>query len=119
MVVDHLAKPLIRARELEPWRTDLAAVAKIPGMHCKISGMVNEADMAQWRASDFAPYVDVALELFGPGRLMFGSDWPVCRLAGEYREVLAAAQATLAGLSANERAAVFGGNAVRFYHLPD
>ena len=117
MVVDHLAKPLIRARELEPWRTDLAAVAKIPGMHCKISGMVNEADMARWRATDFAPFVDVALELFGPSRLMFGSDWPVCRLAGEYSEVLAAAQSTLASLSADERAGVFGGNAIRFYGL--
>jgi L-fuconolactonase len=118
MIVDHLAKPLIRAGELEPWRTDLAAVARIPGMHCKISGMVNEADMAGWRAADFVPYVDTALDLFGPSRLMFGSDWPVCRLAGEYSEVLAAAQATLAGLSADERAAVFGGNAIRFYQLP-
>ncbi len=117
MVVDHLAKPLIRARELEPWRTDLAAVARIPGMHCKISGMVNEADMARWRATDFAPFVDVALELFGPSRLMFGSDWPVCRLAGEYSEVLAAAQSTLASLSADERAGIFGGNAIRFYGL--
>ena len=117
MVVDHLAKPLIRARELEPWRTDLAAVAKIPGMHCKISGMVNEADMGRWCATDFAPFVDVASELFGPSRLMFGSDWPVCRLAGEYSEVLAAAQSTLASLSADERAGIFGGNAIRFYGL--
>ena len=109
MVVDHLAKPLIRARELEPWRTDLAAVARIPGMHCKISGMVNEADMARWRATDFGPFVDVALELFGPSRLMFGSDWPVCRLAGKYSEVLAAAQSTLTGLSADERAAYLAG----------
>jgi L-fuconolactonase len=117
MVVDHLAKPLIRAGELEPWRTDLAAVAKIPRINCKISGMVNEADMARWRTSDLAPYVTVALDLFGPSRLMFGSDWPVCRLAGEYSEVLAATQSTLAGLSADERAGVFGGNAIRFYGL--
>ena len=117
MVVDHLAKPLIRAGELEPWRTDLTAVARIPGMHCKISGMVNEADMARWRATDFAPFVDMALELFGPSRLMFGSDWPVCRLAGEYSEVLAATQSTLTGLSADERATVFGGTAIRFYEL--
>ncbi len=117
MVVDHLAKPLIRTGEIEPWRTDLAAVAKIPGMHCKISGMVNEADWHNWQAADFAPYVDAALELFGPERLMFGSDWPVCRLAGEYSEVLAAAQVNLSGLSAEERAAIFGRNAIRFYGL--
>jgi L-fuconolactonase len=117
MVVDHLAKPLIRAGELEPWRTDLAAVARIAGVHCKISGMVNEADMVQWRATDFAPYVAVALDLFGPSRLMFGSDWPVCRMAAEYSEVVAVAQSTLIGLSADERAGVFGGNAIRFYGL--
>jgi L-fuconolactonase len=118
MVVDHLAKPLIQTGGLEPWRTDLAAVARIPGMHCKISGMVNEADIKHWRAADFAPYVDTALEFFGPDRLMFGSDWPVCRLAGEYSEVLALAHSTLARLSATEHAAVFGGNAIQFYGLP-
>ena len=117
MVVNHLAKPLIRIGEIEPWRSDLAAVARIPGIHCKISGMVNEADWHNWNAADFAPYVDATLELFGPERLIFGSDWPVCRLAGEYSEVLAAAQVNLSGLSAEERAAIFGRNAIHFYGL--
>ena len=104
MVVDHLAKPLIRTSEIEPWRTDMVAVARIPGMHCKISGMATEADWHTWQATDFEPYVDATLELFGPERLMFGSDWPVCRLAGEYSDVLAATQVNLSGLSADEHA---------------
>jgi L-fuconolactonase len=117
MVVDHLAKPFIRTGRIEPWRTDLAAVAKIQGVHCKISGMVTEADWHTWQAADFEPYVDAALELFGPERLMFGSDWSVCRLAGEYSEVLAAAHVNIICVSAEERAAIFGRNAIRFYGL--
>ena len=118
MVVDHLAKPLIRCGEIELWRTDMVAVdINSLGIHCKISGMANEADWHTWQAADFKPYVDAALELFGPERLMFGSDSPVCRLAGEYSEVLAATQVNLSGLSADEHAAIFGQSAIRFYGL--
>jgi L-fuconolactonase len=118
MVIDHLAKPPIRRGELEPWQGDLAAIAKMPNMFCKISGLITEADPRHWQVADLIPYVETALELFGPERLMFGSDWPMCRLAGEYTEVIAAAHHALAGLSVHERAAVFGDTATRFYQLP-
>ncbi|MCA9228852.1 MAG: amidohydrolase family protein [Planctomycetales bacterium] len=118
MVIDHLAKPLIARGELEPWRSDLAEIARLPQIHCKVSGMITEADQAEWRAADLLPYVEKVVELFGPERLMFGSDWPVCRLAGEYSEVVASARYALSMLTANEQAAVFGRNAVSFYRLP-
>jgi L-fuconolactonase len=118
MVIDHLAKPRIRLGELEPWRSDLEAIAKFPHIFCKLSGMITEADPLQWQVTDLTPYVETALELFGPERLMFGSDWPMCRLAGEYSEVVATAQHLLGSLSVHERTAVFGGTAIRFYQLP-
>jgi L-fuconolactonase len=117
MVIDHLSKPLIAKGEMEPWRKDLAAVAQYPQICCKVSGMITEADHKQWQPADLVPYIDVALELFGPERLMYGSDWPVCRLAGEYQQVIDAARNGLSQLSSSEQAAVFGENAVRFYGL--
>ncbi|HTQ38857.1 MAG TPA: amidohydrolase family protein [Pirellulales bacterium] len=117
MVVDHLAKPLIGRGEFEPWQTDLAAVARVPDIYCKLSGMITEADHQRWSAEELFPYVDIVLDLFGPQRLMFGSDWPMCRLAGEYSEVLAAAHQALWSLSADERSDIFGKTASRFYRL--
>jgi L-fuconolactonase len=117
MVIDHLAKPSIRLGHLEPWRSDLAEVAKFPNIFCKISGIITEANNQAWRAIDLYPYIETALELFGPERLMFGSDWPVCRLAGEYSDVFAATQQAFANLSCDERAAIFGETAIRFYRL--
>ncbi len=116
-VIDHIAKPPIATGEFEPWLTDLRAVASIPGVHCKLSGMVTEADHASWTPDDLKPYVAHVVELFGYDRLMFGSDWPVCTLAGSYGQVFAAAEAALGPLPDEARAAVFGGNAVRFYGL--
>ena len=117
LIVDHLAKPNIKAGELAAWRADLQHVAALPGIHCKLSGMITEADHQSWRAADLLPYVETVLELFGPDRVLFGSDWPVCRLAGEYAEVVAATEYAVGKLSASERAAIFGGNAARFYDL--
>jgi L-fuconolactonase len=116
-VLDHLAKPRIKAGEMEPWRRDIRALAGRPNVCCKVSGLVTEAAWRQWQRADFAPYLEVVLEAFGPERLMFGSDWPVCLLAAEYREVVGIVEDLLTRLSDSERVAVWGGTAARFYGL--
>ncbi len=116
MVVDHIAKPAIADGVMEPWATDIAAVAEIPGVHCKVSGMVTEAGDG-WTADTLKPYVAHVVDIFGMDRLMWGSDWPVCRLAGEYDQVLNAALDAIGPLSDDDRAAFLGGNATRFYRL--
>jgi L-fucono-1,5-lactonase len=120
LVVDHLAKPRIREGVIEPWAGDLAALARHPNVACKVSGLVTEADWTAWTPAQLVPYVAHATEVFGPERLLFGSDWPVCLLAAGYAEVVAAATEALdrAGLGPAEREAVFGANAHRLYHLP-
>lgn len=116
-VVDHGAKPEIAAGRLDPWRDAIAAVAALPGVHCKISGLVTEASDA-WTLDDLRPYVDHLVACFGPERLMFGSDWPVCTLTASYGEVGNAARALLAPhCGPAETEAVFGSNAERFYDL--
>jgi L-fuconolactonase len=117
MVIDHIAKPLIAAHVREPWDRDMERVAQIPGMHCKLSGMITEADHAAWRTDDLRPYVQHVLKLFGPERLMFGSDWPVCRLAGSWKKVLAAFTQACGPVPQLEREKILGGTAVRFYGL--
>ncbi|WP_033263482.1 amidohydrolase family protein [Amycolatopsis vancoresmycina] len=115
-VLDHLAKPPIASGELEPWATELATLAREPNVVAKLSGLVTEAGKP-WRPEDLRPYADTALAAFGPDRLMVGSDWPVCLLAGTYAEVMAAADSLLADLSPAERDAVRGGTASRVYGL--
>ncbi|MFI9006122.1 amidohydrolase family protein [Actinosynnema sp. NPDC053489] len=116
-VLDHVSKPDIASGELEPWASLVRELAAEPNAFCKLSGMVTEADHASWTPADLRPYADVVLDAFGPRRVMFGSDWPVCLLAASYDEVLAAAEAVTAGLTAAERAEVFGGTAARAYRL--
>jgi L-fuconolactonase len=117
LVIDHIGKPNIAARQFDDWAAAMRAAAGIPGMHIKISGMVTEA-AAGWQPSDLQPYVHKLLELFGADRVMFGSDWPVCLLAAHsYEEVFEAASQCLAGLSESDRALVLGANARRFYGL--
>jgi L-fuconolactonase len=116
-VIDHLAKPPIATGELEPWRGLLRPFAELEHVVCKVSGLVTEAAWASWTPADLQPYVDHALEVFGPGRLLFGSDWPVCLLAASYGQVVEAALTTLSGLDVTEQAAVMGGNATRIYGL--
>ena len=116
-VIDHIAKPLIAEKVVEPWLEDLREVANIPGMMCKVSGMVTEADMENWTPDDLAPYVAHVLGMFGYDRLMYGSDWPVCLQGGSYQQVIDAARKTLSSLTSEESSAVFGGNAARFYRL--
>ncbi len=118
-VVDHIAKPPIAAGELEPWSELMRRLAGHEGVSVKLSGMVTEADWAAWTIDDLRPYAERLLEWYGPGRLMFGSDWPVCTLAAGYERVHAAATELLADLSEHERAQVLGGTAVTVYALDD
>lgn len=115
-VLDHLAKPPIAAGELEPWATRVRTLAGEPNVVAKLSGLVSEAD-STWAVDDLRPYAGVALSAFGPDRVLFGSDWPVCLAAANYDQVVAAAQELTASLSAAERAAVFAGTARRVYGL--
>lgn len=116
-VIDHLAKPPIRSGATEPWASLLRPFAELPNVSCKLSGLVTEADPATWQVADLAPYVEIALETFGPRRTLFGSDWPVCLLAASYRDVAEAARDLTANLSNGERADIFGGAAEEAYRL--
>jgi L-fuconolactonase len=116
-VLDHAAKPPIASGEREPWATALARLAGAESVACKLSGLVTEASWATWTARDIRPYADTVLESFGPGRVLFGSDWPVCELAAGYGEVVELATELCGGLADGERAAVFGGSAADWYRL--
>ncbi|MEP6717452.1 MAG: amidohydrolase family protein [Terriglobia bacterium] len=117
MVIDHIAKPLIAAHEMEPWARDMETVAQIPGMHCKLSGMITEAEHRNWTAGDLTPYVRHVLKLFPPERLMFGSDWPVCLLAGTWKQVLAAFTQACGPIPQTARNKIVGETAQNFYGL--
>ena len=116
-VVDHLAKPRIVAGEIDGWGRDIRAIARHDNVCCKVSGMVTEAVRRGWKRDDFTPYLDVVLEAFGPERLMFGSDWPVCLLAGEYADVAAIPRDYFSRLSATEQRMIWGDTAAGFYGL--
>ena len=116
-VLDHLAKPFIKAGELAPWRRDLQQLAAHENVLCKVSGLVTEADWQHWQTADFRPYLDAAWEAFGPNRLMFGSDWPVCQVAGGYGRAYALVADYVVTLSASEQARFWGGTAASFYQL--
>jgi L-fuconolactonase len=116
IVINHGAKPGIVHGAMEPWRTDLARLAAFPSVHCKLSGLVTDAG-ASWDLARLRPYADSILELFGPRRVIWGSDWPVLDLASDYAGWIAASEALLAGYDEAERRAVFGLNAQRFYRL--
>jgi L-fuconolactonase len=114
VVVDHGAKPQIRDRLREPWASDLAAIAAVPSVTCKLSGLVTEAT-TDWQAADIRPYAQHILDIFGPQRVMFGSDWPVVNLAGGYDRWRETALGLIAHLAAPERAAILGDTARRIY----
>jgi L-fuconolactonase len=113
-VLDHFGKPRLATGEIADWRGDIALLAKRPNVVCKLSGLATEA-AKDWQLADLRDAVEHALACFGPQRMLWGSDWPVVNLAGGYEKWLGAAEALLAGLSADEKAAVFGGNAARVY----
>ncbi len=116
-VLDHLAKPRIKEQLLEPWRTNLKELARRERVFCKVSGLVTETDFVTWNEDQLRPYVETALELFGPARLMFGTDWPVCLVACSYRRWYDAVCSFTSSLSPEERADLFGGTAQRAYGL--
>ena len=119
MVIDHLAKPEIKLGKTENWIDNFRAAAKFPNVYCKLSGMVTEADWKNWKPADPKPYVETALELFGPERCMYGSDWPVCELAASYEQQFRALEEALGSISDSERSQIFGGTAQKFYGLAD
>ncbi len=116
-VLDHCSKPAIVAGVSDSWAGDIRALAASPNVTCKLSGLVTEADWATWRVDDLRPAADVVLDAFGPERVMFGSDWPVCLLAASYQQVVDAAAELVAALSTAERERVFAGTAAEVYRL--
>jgi len=117
-VIDHVAKPYIKDRRLtEEWESAIRAVAAHENVYCKISGMVTEADLRNWKPEELYPYIDVVVEAFGVRRVMFGSDWPVCLVATSYERWYDLLTGYFAGFPEDEQAAVFGGNAIQFYNL--
>jgi len=118
-VLDHISKPFIKDGAVSPWDDDLRVLASYDNVTCKISGMVTEADWTNWKPEDFTPYMDIVLEAFGPNRLMIGSDWPVCTLAGQYGEVMQIVVDYVKKLSTDEQARILGGTCAEFYRLPE
>ncbi|QHS54513.1 amidohydrolase family protein [Mucilaginibacter sp. 14171R-50] len=116
-VIDHLAKPYIKEKRITGWKTDMQAIAALPNVCCKISGMVTEADWLNWQPKDFTPYLEVVFEAFGAQRVMYGSDWPVCNVAGGYNGVLAVIDNYVSRLSQDEQEAFWAKNAEDFYRL--
>jgi L-fuconolactonase len=116
-VLNHLGKPQISTGELQPWESNIRELAQREHVTCKVSGMVTEAEWIGWDADALAPYFDVVLDAFGPERLMFGSDWPVCMVAAEYQEWLKALEDLASGLADDEFKALFGNTAQRVYGL--
>lgn len=114
-VLDHIAKPPVRSGEMGAWREHLRALAQNPNVYCKVSGLVTEADWKRWRPADFQPYLDVVFESFGPERLMFGSDWPVCLLAATYGQVKDLIVSYARQFDRAARDKIMGENAARFY----
>jgi L-fuconolactonase len=116
-VVDHIAKPYIRSGEIREWERDIRRVACFPNVYCKVSGLVTEASLTDWKPGDIFPYLEVVLDAFGPGRLMYGSDWPVCLLAASYERQLEVVESFFSRLSPGERERITGLNAIDFYQL--
>lgn len=116
-VLDHIAKPRISENILSPWKENIGKLAERLNVYCKISGMVTEADCNSWTKDQLKPYLDTVMEIFGPDRLMFGSDWPVCMVGCEYEEWLNLVKDWLRQLSVDEQAMILGENAVRVYRL--
>src|SRR5216110_1334198 len=116
-VLDHLAKPLIKSGSLQPWQSGIRELAQNTNVFCKLSGLVTEADWKNWKSSDFDPYLDIVLEWFGRDRLMIGSDWPVCTVAGSYSETMNLVMEYLEKYPAEVRNAVLGENAEQFWKL--
>lgn len=116
-VIDHMAKPAIRTGALKAWARYIREIAAQPNVWCKLSGLVTEAEWKNWNPEQFQPFYDVVLKAFGPDRLIFGSDWPVCLLSGTYMQVKKLATGLIAELTAEQQEKIMGLNAVSFYNL--
>jgi L-fucono-1,5-lactonase len=116
-VLDHMAKPPIKAGEIASWADGIRRLAEVPNVFCKISGLVTEAEWRHWNPEQIVPYIDIAFEAFGPTRLMIGSDWPVCLVAGSYSQVMNVVEEYVKRMPPATRDAVLGGNAQRFWRL--
>ena len=116
-VVDHLAKPYIKRKEINEWKAEMEKMAVHQNVYCKISGMVTEADWKAWKKEDFHPYMDAVVNAFGIDRILFGSDWPVCQVAATFNEVVEIVADYFTSFSTEERAKFFGRNAAQFYNL--
>jgi len=116
-VIDHIAKPYIKDGFYEGWATLMTAIAQQENVYCKLSGMITEADFKSWTPSQIEPYMELVLNAFGTKRLMYGSDWPVCLVAGNYTKVKELTTNFIAKLSASEQAAIMGENAISFYNI--
>jgi L-fuconolactonase len=116
-VIDHIAKPYIKRKEIDEWKKNIEAIAWHQNVYCKISGMVTEADWTTWKKEDFKPYVDAVVNAFGTNRIIFGSDWPVCLVAASYEKMLGIVGGYFSVFSKEEQEQFFGLNATRFYNL--
>ncbi len=119
LVIDHLAKPYIKDGFFQGWEVLMRELGKLPNVYAKLSGLVTEADWTRWRYEDFVPYLNVALDAFGPERLMYGSDWPVCLLAAEYGEVFGIVDRFSQAFSDADREMIFAGTAQSFYGIDE
>jgi L-fuconolactonase len=116
-IIDHIAKPGIKDKNISDWKMQMQKFAGLENVYCKISGMVTEADWKQWTVADFKPYLDVIVETFGTKRIVFGSDWPVCLVAGSYEAMLSIVTQYFSSFSKHEQELFFGNNAIAFYNL--
>jgi L-fuconolactonase len=116
-ILDHLGKPAIAAQQLDPWRDQLAALAACPNVACKLSGMVTEADLQHWKSSDLVPYIQYALHVFGPDRVLFGGDWPVLLLASSYQTWVTTLHQLTADLDSDNQRKLWADNARHWYRL--
>ena len=117
LVLDHIAKPNIKTSDIEGWKKDMEQLAVFENVSCKVSGMITEADWQNWKYEDFEPCLDIVFNTFGINRLMFGSDWPVCNIAGGYDKMLSVVTKYTSQLSQTEQEKFWGGNAQQFYNL--
>ena len=116
-VLDHIGKPEIAEKKIQPWLNDIRKISSIDNVFCKLSGMITEANQKNWRVEDLKPYVHHVLSLFGADRIMFGSDWPVCTLAGQYKDVKNSFDEILKDLDPTSTNKIFGENASKFYKI--
>ena len=116
-VLDHIGKPEISNKKIQPWLNDIRKISSIDNVFCKLSGMITEADHLSWEIDDLRPYVHHVLSLFGPDRIMYGSDWPVATLAGDYKDVKNSISEILTELDVTSKKKIFGENAKKFYKI--